>query len=419
MSENYNDTKIISAIDIGSSKTVCFIGISDNNDNLEIIGIGKATNKGLKKGSIVDREEVIHSIKKALEIAEKMAGFRVRDVLVSISGLHVNSQHVYSEVNIDYGKPIKLNHLQEALSQISPNSEDEEVIFCMPINCIVDGEENIKNPVGMYGINLGIVFNVVTVKKFFFENLKSMLEEASLNMLTLVSAGHAAALACLTNDDMTLGSIILDLGAENISIGKYENEVLTNVLSIPLGANTITIDIAKSLNLSIDEAEKLKVSKGAAISMPADELEQIYMGEKKESEFENINPYENENYIEKALLNKIIQSRIYEIFEFIKTYLTNTGILNSGTRIILTGGGAMLSGIREAAEDVFEKNVKIAGPKIIKGVAENFKMPQYSCVTGCILYGLRKNFYDKFSRENVKHKGGYLDKIRNWIKEKL
>lgn len=414
--------KVITALDIGASKVVCIIAVSDG-DKVTVAGVGKAENFGIKKGVIVERQSVINAIKKAVELAERGAEYRIKDVLVSLSGLNVKSYHIYSDVNIDYGKEIKNSDLNEALEKITFASNQEKGIFCIPINCIIDGQEGIKNPIGMYGLNLGVVFNLITVNRTVLNNLESLIEECHLNIKGIVVNSHASGLACLSDDDKLLGTTIIDIGAESISVGLFEEDVFKSAVTIPIGANVVTQDIARGLNISLDKAEKLKTAYGSAIKSPADDLEEIPLDFESDnffSSYVSINPFESSNSVKKSRLVRIIHARMKEVLEFIKTYSLSNGLFNYGNRIVLTGGGAKLMNLSELAEKVFGKNVKIAIPKDIKGIPENFKTPAFATTLGILLYGANKSYYDHYIKaEHTDEKESYLKKIKNWIKEKL
>ncbi|HUX78419.1 MAG TPA: cell division protein FtsA [Alphaproteobacteria bacterium] len=373
---------LIAALDVGSSKVCCVIAQVQGRDNFEILGIGQQLSSGVKSGVVIDMEEVITSIVNAVHTAEKMAGVTIRDVIVSINGTHFKSVNLGVEMNVS-GHPINDTDVRRVLLQAKASQEDSsfQALHTVPTSYALDGAKGIKDPRGMYGERLLVSLYTLFSKASPLYNLSTCVARSHLEVANLVAAPYASGLACLVEDEMELGVILIDMGGSTTSFAVFHEGQLRHAECIPIGGAHVTMDIARGFSTTMTNAERLKTLYGSAMHSAADDREMMVIplvGEKRG---------EGVNQMPRSALVSVIKPRIEETFEYVRKRLMRAGVDSlTGQRVVLTGGASQLAGAREVASLVLGKSIRLGKP-IHLGASELSQDPSFSTCTGLLSYG--------------------------------
>lgn len=409
-----NGNGLLAALDIGTTKMVCFIAKVDVTGDREVVGIGHQVSQGVHAGMITDIRAAERCILSTVSAAEQMAGENIDRVIVNMAGNKLSSQIVHTEVQMGGNEITErdIARLMDAAMQQCV-AEDRTIIHCTPLDYILDGETGIKDPCGMYGKHLKSRFHVVSVSSTALLNLTNCLARCHLDVADLVVPAYVSSLACLTQDEMELGVTVLDIGGGTTSVAVFKEGHVIAVDSIPLGGVHITRDMAQGLSTDLANAERIKTLYGNVMVTSSDEREII--------DVPNASGDENDmHYVPRAMLVKIIRPRVEEILEMAKQRLSQKGLdALSGSRLVITGGTSQLQGMKELASHIFGKQVRIATPEFIEGLAESTKGPAFATSIGMLQYAARQNSLDRFISQkvepsNVKH---YYQSFAKWLRE--
>ncbi len=417
-----NRTKIIAGIELGSSKTVTVVAqvTTDEsyNETINIIGVSQVVSKGIKKGQIVNIEESVESAIASIEGAERMAGHNIDSSFVSLGGAHITSQNSHGVVAVSgpNGEIVisDVDRVIEAASAISlPTSR--EIVHVLPREFIVDGETGVKDPIGMSGVRLEVETHVVTASSAAVKNLSKTLGEAGVRINDMVFAGLASAYSVLTETEKELGCVLIDIGAGTTSVVAYVDGSLAYSGVIPVGAKNVTNDIAIGLRVSLDSAEKIKLSlsNSKTVKDQKDELDLTALGISEVSKVSR-----------KTLVEGIIRPRLNEIFTMVRLELEKEKIINripSGA--IVTGGGAKTIAAVESAKRMLGVPVRIGIPSGVSGLIDDVIDPTYSAPIGLLLYGARQEIQEtgglKFPMKLNFSGNGFFKKIIESVKDLL
>lgn len=404
------------ALDIGSTKIACFIAKAEEGGNARVIGVGHQVSRGIRNGALVDMEAAENAIGSAVHAAETMAGDTVREVLVSLSGAEPESQTLTAEVAVA-GSEIGDGDVRRALAHASDLSlpPGAELIHSIPVGYTVDGSRGIRDPRGMVGEQLGVRLHVVTAASNPVRNLASCVARCHLNVEGFVMAPYAAGLACLVPDEMDLGTTLIDMGGGTTSMAVFFDGRLVWTDSVPMGGGHVTNDVARGLTTPLAHAERLKTLFGSAVASSADEREIIDVPQVGEDEPSQA------NHVPKSLLVGIIQPRLEEIFEHVRAKLENSGFAKlAGRRVVLTGGASQLPGLRELAQTVLDKQVRMGRPLRIGGLAESVGGPAFSTAAGLLHYSLhRLGELPTLAPQGVDAGGRWWGRVGVWLKDNL
>lgn len=400
----------IVGLDIGTKKTAAIIGEITEDKKIEIIGIGIADSRGLRKGVVVNLEATVNAIKKAREEAELMAGVEIESVFVGISGAHIKSFNSRGVIAVS-SKNREITHedIERVIDQSKAVSipPDREIIHIIPQEFLVDEQDGIKDPLSMSGIKLEVNVHIVTSATTSIQNLRTCIERAGIEIEQIVLNQIAASVSTLTHDEMELGVGMIDMGGGTTEIAIFERGSLWYTSIIPIGGDNFTNDIAVGLRTPIPEAEKIKKKFGCVSSPLIDEQETV--------EVPSVGRGKKARILSRQLLADIIQPRAEEIFRLVDNDIKRMGYeksLNSG--IVLTGGTALLEGLEEVAEEIFDLPVRRGDPSGIGGLAERVNTPDYAASVGLILYG-----YNKWKEKGMSkdRKRSLWAKFKDWLKE--
>lgn len=389
--------EVIVGIDIGSSKVCTILGELDRNNQLQILGVGTAECKGLKKGIIIDIDNAVEALKSSIEQAERMSDKEIKNVFISIAGGHatlIKNRGVISVSRED--RKITIDDVERVLkaARVINIPIDREIIGVIPIQFIVDGYEHIKDPVGMIGVRLEVEACVITASTASVQNLVRSVEKCNIKVSGIVLNSLASSEIVLNKDEKELGVALVDVGGETTDISVFINGNMVYTRLIPVGGMHITNDISIGLKVPIPEAENLKRQYGYAAVSILDSVENISI---------NCTGTVHTRTITNKELIDIIEARVQEIYDLVNKALESSGYKNSiPGGIVITGGGlSFIKGTVEVASAATGLPARIGKPRYI-GVAS----PVYTTGTGIvkyILYSKKNSVVNKYSGdENVK-----------------
>ena len=367
-------------LDVGTSKVCAVVGEILDDGGLDIIGIGSAESKGLRRGVVVNLEAAVESIKKAIEEAELMAGVEIDSVHLGHRGPHIkgfNSRGVIAVAGKN--REITREDVRRAIDAAKAVSlpTGREILHVLPQDFVVDEQDGIGAPVGMTGARLEVNVHIVTGSQAATQNIVACVNRAGVEVADTVIEQLAATEAVLTDDEKELGVALVDIGGGTTDLAIFERGSLWHTAVVGVGGDHFTNDIAVGLRTPIPDAEKIKRRCGCALSGMVDEDETIEVasvGGRKP------------RVMARRILSEILQPRAEEIFHLVWDEIRRAGYeksLNSG--IVLTGGGAMLEGMPEIAEQIFDLPIRRGVPAGVGGLADHVSSPAFATAVGLVL----------------------------------
>jgi len=373
-------TATIAGLDIGTTKTCAVVATATPN-GLDIIGIGEAPSTGLRKGVITDLEETVRSIEAATEKAERMAGVHISHVYVGVTGEHVQSTNNRGVVAVSGDErevvPRDVKRVVDASKLINVGA-DRQIIHALPRHFTVDGHDGVTDPIGMSGARLEVDTHLITGGNSFITNVLKCVHRAGLEPAGIVFEPLASSAATLLAEEKHVGVVLLDIGGGTTDIAVYSGGGAIHTSTIPVGGNILTNDIALGLKTTFADAEQIKRTVASALN-----------DEHGDAEFavKTLDGRTIRN-ITRAQLRSIVAPRILEIFRMAKAQLAERlprdVIL---AEVVLTGGGAHLHGIEQAAAEFFGMPARVGVPTAIGGLSDTFTRPEYATAVGLVLFG--------------------------------
>ncbi len=398
-----NNNEILVSLDIGTTNIKVIIG-EIMNDSLNIIGVGSAESKGMKKGAIVDIDQTVQSIRNAVEQAERMVGMKIESVVVGVNGNHVQLQACHGVVAVqsedrEIGDEDVARVIEGA--QVISIPPEREIIDVIPQQFIVDGLEDITDPRGMIGVRLEMEGTIITCSKTILHNILKCVERANLQIADIVLQPLAAGEIALSNDEKNLGVALIDIGGGCTTVSVFENEHLVSTNVLPLGGDNITKDLSIGLRTTTAEAEEIKLNHGHAFYADARE-DEVFKAS-------IIGSDRRESYNQLQIAD-IIEARLEEIYAYVVRELQLMGYNDLPGGYVLTGGTMKMPGVLELAQDIFQANVRIAISDYI-GVRE----PQYTAGVGILQFAYKNakiQGKELFPAVVLTHQEGNKKKIR-------
>lgn len=372
-----NNNEIYVSLDIGTSNVKVIIGEITNN-SFNVIGVGNAKSEGIKKGAIVDIDETVRSIRKAVDQAERMVGLHINSVVVGVAGNHIQLQPCHGVVAVSSpDREIKDEDIARVMdaAQVVSIPPEREIIDVIPKQFILDGFGEINDPRGMIGVRLEMEGTLITGSKTILHNMLRCVERAGLQIADICLQPLATGMVALNKDEKNLGVALVEIGGGSTNISIFENGYIQYTAELPIGGDYITNDISIGLKTTTDEAERVKVKHGHAHTGMASDEEMFKV--------ESIGSSNSQEYSQLDVAY-IVEPRIEEMFEIIDSELNRIGYSDLPGGFVLTGGVAALPGVVEIAQEVLNQNVRVALPDYI-GVRE----PQYTTGVGIIQFTYR------------------------------
>ncbi|MBN35076.1 MAG: cell division protein FtsA [Rhodospirillaceae bacterium] len=408
---------LIAAVDIGSTKTVCFVVRADDNAGLRVVGIGCQASRGVQAGSIVNMEAAEQSIAAAVNAAEEMAGDTLRQVWINVSDGQPRSRSVAVDVTIA-GHEVGDADLRRVMlqSRQAIDTVDRTILHAMPVRYSIDGNRSIRDPRGMTGQRLGVNIHLVTAADGPLSNIESCISRCHLDVAGRASTPYASALASLVKDEMDLGVTVIDMGGGTTTAAVFFDGDCIHVDGVPIGGQHVTNDVARVLSTPAEKAERLKTLYGNAVGCVDDEREMIDVPMIGEGDG-------NTSQVPRSMLTSIIRPRVEETLEMIRSQLVAAGLENlGGRRLVLTGGASQLHGVCDLAGQILDKQVRIGQPIWLKGLAQATSGPAFTTCAGLLRYGAGRHDSNELEFSDWAHAGGLMGRfgrLGQWLRENL
>jgi cell division protein FtsA len=427
--------RIVSGIDIGTSKIVTLIATLGEDQEARVIGVSTVPSRGLRKGQIVNIEEATAAISQSLEAAERMAGTQVDRAFLSMGGAHIASINSHGVVAVaEPDREISDQDVKRVIDAAKAVSlpSSREIIHVLPRGYIVDGQEGIVDPVGMSGVRLEVDTHLVTGGTTAVRNLYKCVEELGVDIAGVVFSGLASAEASISDTEKELGVIVVDIGGGTTDVALFVEGALSYSSVIPVGAINITKDLAAGLRISLESAERIKLhlsEQQKITAMPeTDESYRTVKTEKSdEIDLSGLGlPEEMKTVSKKTLVEGIIKPRLNEIFTMVGLEIKRSGFGGmTPSGVVLTGGGALTVGAVEAARKNLAMPVHVGPPKRLAGIVDEIMTPAYTASAGLLLYGGKTDALEpvtSFSFGKIKDRvaikglaGKFVDLVKSFL----
>jgi cell division protein FtsA len=402
-----SDRTLVVGLDIGTSKVVALVGELTAEGTLEIIGLGSQPSRGLKKGVVVNIESTVQSIQRAVEEAELMAGCEINAVYAGIAGSHIRSLNSHGVVAIRDREvtAADVEHVIEAAKAVAIPA-DQRILHVLPQEFIIDGQEGIRDPIGMSGVRLEAKVHIVTGADSAAQNIIKCVQRCGLVVEDIVLEQLASSFAVLTDDEKELGVCIVDVGGGTTDIAVFSGGAIRHTAVIPIAGDQVTNDIAVSMRTPTQYAEDIKVRFACALSQlanPDESIEVPSVGDRPTRR------------LARQTLAEVVEPRYEELFNLIREELRRSGfeeIIAAG--LVLTGGSARMEGTIELAEEIFHVPVRLGFPQQVRGLADAVSNPIYSTAVGLLLYA-RENAAPAARGALGGSVGGALGRMKQWF----
>ena len=383
---------ILSVLDVGTSKVVCLVARLDpvpESDTLrgrthkaQIIGIGHQRSRGLKGGAIVDLEAAEQSIRLAVDAAERMAKVEIRSLILNMTGGRLTSESYHAEIPLR-GAAVGQHEMSRVLEAASHTGArpGRTILHSLPTGYALDQIKGIRDPHGMVGEKLGVDMHLITSDQNAVRNLMLAVERCHIGVEAVVASPYAAGLSALVDDEADMGVVVVDCGGGTTSFGVFSQGAIMHADAVAVGGHHITMDIARGLSTTLTHAERLKTLYGSTIATASDEREMIAVASVDEDDRDAV------NHVPKSHLVRIMKPRVEEILELVRDRLKSAGFgTEAGRRIVLTGGGAQLTGMADLSRQILSKQVRIGRPLGVQGLPEAARGPAFAAPVGLLVY---------------------------------
>ena len=406
MSKDYKD--LLVSLDIGTSKVVAIVAELKGEGHYEVIGLGQSESKGLKKGVVVNIEATVQSIQRALEEAELMADCKITNVFTGIAGSHIRSFNSSGMVAIK-DKEVTQTDVARVIETAKAINipTDQQVLHILTQEFIIDGQEDVREPIGMSGIRLEVKVHIVTGAESAAQNIVKCVRRCGLEVNDLILQPLASSLAVLTEDEKDLGVVLVDIGGGTTDIAIFAEGAIRHTAVIPIAGDQITSDIAMALRTPTPDAEDIKVGYGIAKQALADPDEMVEvpgLGER------------GPRTLSRQALAAVIEPRVEELFSLVQQVVRESGyeeLLSSG--VVITGGASMMPGMVELGEDIFLKPVRIGAPEYAGGLSDVVRNPRYSTAMGLLVEGSAQRMRGRKVAVQSGNAGQVFSRMKEWF----
>ncbi len=371
--------RLMTSIDIGTTKICVLVAQQTGADNVEILGMGKAPSEGLQKGVVVNVAKTIQSIQQAIKEAELVSGISIESAYVGISGAHIRSLNSHGVVPIKKGM-VRASDVISVLAaaQAIPVPEGYQVLHVLPQYFVIDGQERLQDPIGMHGIRLEVQAHIILGAITSVQNLVSCCEAAGIHVDDIILEPLASAQAVLSEDERQLGVGLLDIGGGTADLAIYQNGTIVHTYVVPVAGNHFTNDIAIGLRTSLKDAERVKIEHGS-----------VDLYENKDIQVECAQGG-NMRTISTQTLGMILHARAQELLHLVRKEIDNKHLkIYCTSGLVITGGGSLLNGIDVVAKGIFDMPVRIGNLHVSYALPGTLETPIYATGYGLLLHALK------------------------------
>lgn len=405
------DKQMIVGLDIGTTKIVAIVGELGPGGELELVGIGSHPSRGLKKGVVINLESTVHSIKRAVEEAELMAGCQVHSVLAGVAGSHIRGMNSHGIVAIKDNEvsDADVERVLDAARAVAIPA-DQRVLHVIPQEFIIDDQDGIKDPVGMAGVRLEAKVHLVTGATSAAQNVIKAVRQCGLEVDDLILEQLASSHAVLTDDERELGVCLVDIGGGTTDIAVFTDGAIRFTANIPIAGDQVTNDIAVALRTPTQHAEKIKTDYACALSQltHGEEIIEVPGVGRREA-----------RQLARHTLAEVVEPRYEELLSLVQAELRRSGFEElCAAGIVLTGGSSSMEGVVELAEDLFQTQVRIGVPQDVVGLVDVVRNPAHSTGVGLLRYGAKALSDPTYTtrRLDEREAGGVIKRMTEWFK---
>jgi cell division protein FtsA len=374
------EKNLIVGLDIGTSKVMALVAERHEDGKFEVIGLGTHPASGLKKGVVVNIESTVSAIQRALEEAELMADCKIQHVYTGIAGSHIRSLNSTGTVAIKDKEVarVDIDRVMET-ARAMPIPTDQQVLHILTQEFVIDGQDGIREPLGMSGVRLEVKVHIVTGAVSAAQNIVKCVRRCGLEVTDLILQPLASSIAVLSDDEKDLGVCLVDIGGGTTDLAVFTQGAIRHTAVIPIAGDQITNDIAMALRTPTAEAEDIKIQHGCALRQLADPHEMVEvpgLGDRAPRQ------------LSRQTLAEVIEPRVEELYSLVQQVLRQSGyeeLLSSG--IVLTGGSAVMQGMVELGEEIFHMPVRVGIPRYEGPLSEIVRTPRYATVMGLLMEG--------------------------------
>ena len=398
---------LVVALDIGTSKVAALVAELRPDGTIDILGMGAHESKGLKKGVVVNIESSVNAVQRALEEAELMADCKIASAFTGIAGSHIKSFNSTGMVAIKDREvgPLDVERAIETAKAVNIPT-DQQILHVLRQEFIIDGQEDVREPIGMSGVRLEVKVHIVTGAVSAAQNIVKCVRRCGLEVNDLILQPLASARAVLSEDEKDLGVCLVDIGGGTSDVAVFTHGAIRHTAVIPIAGDQITNDIAMALRTPTADAETIKVRHGVALRQLADPNEMI--------EVPGIGD-RGPRAMSRQTLAEVIEPRVEELFSLVQQVLRESGfeeLLSSG--VVLTGGSAVMRGMVELGEEIFHMPVRVGVPKYAGGLADVVRSPRYATAVGLLMEGVQQVRQGQLSRQDGSVRA-VLGRMREWF----
>jgi cell division protein FtsA len=408
MSKARDSKKLLVGLDIGTSKIAAIVAEIKPEGGFEIIGMGSHPSRGLKKGVVVNIDTTVNAIQRALEEAELMADCKIREVYTGIAGSHIRSFNSQGMVAIKDQEVVQAD-IERAVdtARAVQIPTDQQILHVLNQEFIVDGQEDVREPLGMNGVRLEVKVHIVTGAVSSAQNIVKCVRRCGLEVRDLVLQPLASALAVISEDEKDLGVALMDIGGGTTDLVVYTHGAIRHTAVIPIAGDQITNDIAMALRTPTKDAEDIKERFGCALSQLADPNDMVDvpgLGDREPRQ------------LSRKTLSEVIEPRVEELYSLVQTELRRSGyeeLLSSG--VVITGGSSVMRGMIELGEEIFHMPVRVGYPAYVGALAETVRHPRHATGVGLLLAGIEQHRSREFARMNASSFQQVLERMKSWF----
>ncbi|MDH3526490.1 MAG: cell division protein FtsA [Gammaproteobacteria bacterium] len=403
-----SEKNLIVGLDIGTSKVVAIVGEVTPEGLIEVIGIGSHPSRGLKKGVVVNIESTVHSIQRAIEEAELMAGCQIHSVYAGIAGSHISSLNSHGIVAIK-DKEVTAGDVERVIDAARAVAipADQKILHILPQEFLIDNQEGIREPVGMSGVRLEAKVHMVTGAVSAAQNIIKCVRRCGLEVDDIILEQLASSYSVLTEDEKELGICMVDIGGGTTDIAVFTEGAIRHTAVIPIAGDQVTNDIAVALRTPTQFAEEIKIKYACALTQmasPDESIEVPSVGDRPPRR------------LARHTLAEVVEPRYEELLALVQAELRRSGFEDLvAAGIVLTGGSSKIEGLVELAEEVFHMPVRLGVPQYVSGLVDVVRNPIFATGVGLLLFGHHNR--DQRALEAGLGKGvrGVWERMKGWF----